>query len=762
VNKRKQIGEAIPRLDSIEKVTGLGTFAADVRLPGMLVGKFLVSPHPHAEILSIDTSKAENLPGVHAVVTADDISDKVRYNPASRFHAFLARQYVVFAGQPVAAVAADDLATAEAALDMIEVTYRPLPVVASLEQAIEPDCISVLHGQPIKEQVGSAHTQGVVIDDGEDEEELENESPNVADETSFSYGDFETAFTDSAVVIENTYTVPTVHQGYIEPHGVTAYWDKPDHVIVWECVQGVFAARGIIADGMGIPSTNITLNATDVGGGFGGKGEGIFGPIAVLLAKEAKRPVQLILTREEELIGANPAPHSIIRIKTGARADGTLTAVEADILVDAGAFPTGWIMANITATLRDNYRFEAWHVHGREVLTNKASVSSYRAPGAPNAHFAMESQIDEIALALGIDPLEVRLKNVIREGDLLTGKSPQDPVGSQEVLQAVAEHKAWLEPISHVSSDLLHGRGMSFGSWAGSNGPAGAVVYLESGGKFRFVIGTVDLTGSFTGLAQIAAEALGVSVDKIVMTKSSPDHAPFAPMSAGSQTIYAMGAAVLEAACDIRSKLLTHVAHDFGSYEADLAVDDDGIYLITQPDRRLTFSTLYELGTEWFAEFGPVIGVGSAPQRQRAPGFAACVAEVDVEPRTGKISLTKLTMFQDVGRAINPLLIEGQMQGAAAQSAAMALWEELIFDGAGQVSNRSLLDYRMPTAVDMPNIDTVIVEAPGGDGPFGAKLVGEPPMTVAVTAVANAVANATGKRVCDLPITPERVWRAMS
>jgi CO/xanthine dehydrogenase Mo-binding subunit len=762
MNERKQIGEAIPRLDSVEKVTGLGTFAADVRLPGMLVGKFLVSPHPHAEILGIDTSKAEKLPGVHAVVTGSDISDEVQYNPASRFHAFLARQYVVFAGQPVAAVAADDLATAETALDLIEVSYRSLPIVASLEQAIEPGCIPVLHGQPIKEQVGSAHTQGVIIDDGEEVVDQENESPNIADETSFTYGDLETAFADSAVVIENTYTVPTVHQGYIEPHGVTAYWDKPDHVIVWECVQGVFAAREIIADGLGIPPTKITLNATDVGGGFGGKGEGIFGPIAVLLAKEARRPVQLILTREEELIGANPAPHSIIRVKTGAKEDGTFTAIEAEILVDAGAFPTGWIMANITATLRDNYRFEAWHVHGREVLTNKASVSSYRAPGAPNAHFAMESQVDEIALALRLDPLKVRLKNVIREGDLLTGKSSQDPVGSQEVLQAVAEHKAWLEPMSDVSSDLLHGHGMSFGSWAGSNGPAGAVVYLESGGKFRFVVGTVDLTGSYTGLTQIAAEALGVSVDKIVMTKASPDHAPFAPMSAGSQTIYAMGAAVLEAACDIRSKLLTHVARDFGSYEADLAVDDDGIYLITQPDRKLTFSTLYELGTEWFAEFGPVIGVGSATQRKRAPGFAACVAEVSIEPRTGKISLTKLTMFQDVGRAINPLLIEGQMQGAAAQSAAMALWEELVFDDAGQVSNRSLLDYRMPTAADMPPIDTVIVESPGGDGPFGAKLVGEPPMTVAVTAVANAVANAIGKRVCDLPITPERVWRAIS
>lgn len=763
MSERNEVGRAIPRLDAVDKVTGIGAFAADIRLPGMLIGKFLASPHPHAEIVSIDTSKAEALPGVRAVVTAADISPKVHYDPVSRFHAFLARQYVVFAGQAVAAVAADTLSAAEAAVDLIEVTYRRLPVVADLKQAIQPGCTAVLHGLKREHAAGSAHTQVIAATENDPPAASDgSKSPNILDENVFSYGDVAAAFAASKIIVENTYTVPVVHQGYIEPHGVTAYWDRPDHVIVWECVQGVFAARALIADGLGIAHTAITLNATEIGGGFGGKGEGIFGPIAVLLAKKAARPVQLILTREEELIGANPAPHSIIRIKTGARADGTFTAVEADVLVDAGAFPTGWIMTNITATLRDNYRFEAWHMRGREVLTNKASVTAYRAPGGPNAHFAMESQVDDMARALNIDPLQIRLHNVIREGDMLTNKEAQDPIGATEVLKAVAAHPGWRNPLPKARAAILRGRSLSLGCWSGSTGPAGAVAYLEAGGVFRFVVGTVDLTGSYTGLSQIAAEALGVSLDRIVMTKASPDHAPFAPMSAGSQTIYAMGAAVLEAAFDIRAKLIGHVARDFDVAEAALALDDEGVYMVAQPGRRHAFSTLYELGTEWFAEYGPVIGVGSAAQRQRAPGYAACVAEVSVEPRTGKVSLERLTMFQDVGKAINPLLIEGQLQGAAAQSAAMALWEELAYDEAGQVRNRSLLDYRMPTAVDMPAIETVIVEVPGGDGPFGAKLVGEPPMTVAVTAVANAITAAIGRRVCDLPITPERVWQALS
>jgi len=759
----KWIGQPLPRIDAGEKVRGQAVFAADIKLPGMLVGKLLLSPHAHAEIMAIDTTKAEKLPGVRAVITAADIPSGVPYNPASRFHNFLARPFVVFVGQAVAAVAADDLATAEAALELIEVTYRLLPVVASFEDALRPGAELVIHGASRAEgSGGSAHTQLVIVEDVDDEDEEDSSSStNVADANTFTYGDLDAAFANSAVIVEESYRVPNVHQGYIEPHAVTAHWDRPDHVTVWECVQGAFDARNLIAETLGLSHSRITLNSTEIGGGFGGKGEGIFAPLAVLLAKKSRRPVQLVLTRQEELLGANPATRSFIRIRAGATEDGILTAIEADVLVDAGAFPTGWIMSNITATLRDDYRFQAWHMHGREILTNKASVTSYRAPGAPNLSFAIESHIDELARRLGIDPLAFRLKNVIHEGDLLTNKDLQTAVGAEEVLMALAGHPGWTSPAPTPGSGLLRGRGLALGSWAGGTGPAGALAILDAGGKVRIVLGTVDLSGSFTSLAQIAADALGASIDQVVINKASPDFAPFAPMSAGSQTIYAMGAAVKEAALDLRAKMVRYAAKDFEAEESEVSVDEEGVFLVAQPGKRLGFDTLYQLGTQWFAEYGPLVGQGSAPQRQRAPGYAACIAEVTVNPRTGKITVDRLVIAQDAGKAINPLLIEGQMQGGVTQSISIALWEELLYDNQGQIRNPSLLDYRMPTAADLPLIETIIVEAPGGDGPFGAKLVGEPPMVPALAAVTNAITAAIGTRVTDLPVTPERVWRAI-
>jgi CO/xanthine dehydrogenase Mo-binding subunit len=759
----KWIGRPLPRIDAGEKIRGQAVFAADIKLPGMLVGKLLLSPHAHAEIMSIDTAKAERFPGVRAVITAADIPAGVPYNPASRFHNFLARHFVVFVGQAVAAVAADDLATAEAALELIEVTYRLLPVVASFEDALRPGAELVIHGASRAEgSSGSAHTQLVIAEDVDDEDEEDSSrSTNVADANTFTYGDLDAAFANSAVIVEESYRVPNVHQGYIEPHAVTAHWDRPDHVTVWECVQGAFDARNLIAETLGLSHSKITLNSTEIGGGFGGKGEGIFAPLAVLLAKKSRRPVQLVLTRQEELLGANPATRSFIRIRAGATEDGILTGIEADVLVDAGAFPTGWIMSNITATLRDDYRFQAWHMHGREILTNKASVTSYRAPGAPNLSFAIESHIDELARQLGIDPLAFRLKNVIHEGDLLTNKDLQTAVGAEEVLMALAGHPGWTSPAPTPGSGLLRGRGLALGSWAGGTGPAGALAILDAGGKVRIVLGTVDLSGSFTSLAQIAADALGASIDQIVINKASPDFAPFAPMSAGSQTIYAMGAAVKEAALDLRAKMVHYAAKDFAVEESEVSVDEEGIFLVAQPGKRLGFDTLYQLGTQWFAEYGPLVGQGSAPQRQRAPGYAACIAEVTVNPRTGKTTVDRLVIAQDAGKAINPLSIEGQMQGGVTQSVSIALWEELLYDNEGQIRNPSLLDYRMPTAADLPLIETIIVEAPGGDGPFGAKLVGEPPMVPALAAVTNAITAAIGMRVTDLPVTPERVWRAI-
>lgn len=759
------VGRRMPRFDAEEKVRGQAMFAADAHLPGELVAKFLPSAHAHAEILSVDTSRAEALPGVRAVITAADIPGIDTYDPNSRFHAFLARRYAVFAGQPVAAVAADDLATAEEALDLIEVAYRPLPVIHDIDEALKPGAALVAHSeQKLTWSTGAGHSQTAAIQhDDEPEASNGDEHSNAIEKIAFRYGDLLAAFADSDVVIENTYTVPVVHQGYIEPHAVMAYWDRPNHITVWECVQGAFAARDLIARTLGIPQTAITLNATEIGGGFGGKVEGLFAPLVVLLAKKAGRPVKLVLTRAEEFWAADPAPATRIRAKSGAKKDGTLTGLEVEVLLDAGAFPTGWIMTSVTLGLRNVYNFKAWYLRGMEVLTNKASVAAYRAPGGPNASFAIESQMDDMARALGIDPLEFRRGNLTLEGDLLANREPQVKIGAVEVLDALVDHGAW-PPTSLAERDengWLIGRGMAIGGWDGANGPASALVILEADGNIRVTLGTVDLTGSYTSMAQIAAEALGVSVGRIVMSKASPDYAPFAPMSAGSQTIYAMGAAVFQAAQDLRDKILEHVAQYRSLPTDQFAINDVGVYQIDDPKSVVGFPMLFQLGSEWFATGGPLIGVGSADKRQRAPGYAASVAEVAIDPDTGFVRLRRLVTAQDAGKAINPLLVEGQIQGGSVQSAGFALWEDLMFDQNAHVRNPGLLDYRIATAADVPRIEALIVEAPGGDGPYGAKIVGEPSIIPPVAAIANAVTAAIGVRITDLPLTPERIWRAM-
>ncbi len=335
----------------------------------------------------------------------------------------------------------------------------------------------------------------------------------------------------------------------------------------------------------------------------------------------------------------------MIKVKTGAKNDGTLTAIDAEILVDAGAFPSGWIMSSITLTLRNSYKFNAWRLKGMEVLTNKASIAAYRAPGGPNVSFAIESQIDELAHQLGMDPIAFRIKNLVQEGDPLASMEPQVRTGAREVLEALVESGAWPgAPLPGGAEDgWLHGRGVAMGGWDGSNGPASAIAVLDADGRFRIVLGTVDLTGSFTSLAQIAAEALGVSVDRVVMSKASPDFAPFAPMSAGSQTIFAMGPAVKEAAADLRCKLFQHAANSLGVSTDELKIDDEGISVMAETASRLSFEMLFQSSTEWFATRGPLIGQGSAPLRQRSPSFSASVAEVAVDPETGYVKLARLT-----------------------------------------------------------------------------------------------------------------------
>jgi CO/xanthine dehydrogenase Mo-binding subunit len=749
------IGRPLPRIDAEEKVRGEATFAADVGLPHLLVGKFLPSPHAHAEILSINTSRAEALKGVRAVITGADIPEVERYNPSRRIFAVLARKFAVFAGQPVAAVAAEDQATAEAALELIEVEYRLLPVVSTPQEAIKPDSPVVSRDPRVGEQEepdGKAATE-------------KKKPSNITFRQMFEHGDTDAGFAGSDVIVERTYVMPSLHQGYIEPHTVTAFWDRKDHVTVWACVQGVFWARDVIATVLGIPQANITLNSTEIGGGFGGKGEGLFGPLAVLLAKKAKRPVKLVLTRKEEMTGANPAPHSIISIKTGAKKDGTLTAVEGTVLTDAGAFPSDLVITmSILMLLRNNYRFQAWRLEALEVVTNKASIGAYRAPGGVNASFAMESMMEEIAGILGIDPLTMRLKNIAVKGDMLTTMQPQAEEGGKEVLKTLAEHAAWRDPPPPREGEdgLLHGRGLGLGCWTNARWPASAVTFLEANGKIRIVLAAVDLTGSFTSLAQIAADALGVSMKQILMSKTGLDNAPYAPIAGGSGMIYAMGTAVKEAALDLRAKIMVRAAKELKVAETELEVNDEGVFIASSPDRSCSFEMLYRLETDLMsARYAPLVGHGSTLPQKRAPAYVASVAEVAVDPETGQVNLTRLTTAQDVGKAINPLSVEGQIQGASIQSAGMALWEEIMYDEKAQVRNPGFLDYLMPRADDVPMIETIMIEAPGGDGPDGAKGVGEPPIIASIAAVANAVTAAIGARIYDLPLTPEKVWRAL-
>lgn len=756
------VGQRLPRIDAEAKVRGQAIFGADVQLAHTLTAKMLGSPHPHARIISIETSEAEALAGVYAVVTAADIPSAAKYDRASRYHAFLAREFAVFPGQPIAAVAAEDAAIAQEALKLIRVEYEVLQPVLTIQDGLRPDLPAVIHGDESATLVESATGHTTMTQANDDaSDDVRPTSPNIKNQRVHEHGDLDTAFASSDVIVDHTYAVPEVHQGYIEPHSFVAHWDSVDHVTVWESTQGAFAAWSNIADTLGIPLANITLNTTEIGGGFGGKIEGLAAPIAVLLAKKARRPVKLVLTRAEELVGANPSPASVIRVKAGARKDGTLTGLDAEVLMDCGAFTSGWIHDVIAVLMRNTYNFEAWRIKSVEVLTNKASITAYRAPGAVNAAFAIESQIDEIAHRLSLDPLQLRRQNLTLEGDLLADGSAQKRVGSAEVLDALASHPAWTSeaPKREGADGRLYGRGIGMGVWSGAAGSAGAIAKLESDGTVRIIVGTVDLTGSFTSMAQIAAEALGIDVNRIVITKASPDIALKAPMSAGSQTIFTMGLAVRRAAENLRAELLRYAADDLGVDVGDLTTE--GNRIVDALGNSVSLEMLYRMGTGGYGD-GPLVGQGTVPSRSAVPGTAAAVAEVAIDPSTGQIELTRLTMFQDVGRAINRLAVEGQMQGGAVQSVGMALWEEIMWDAGGQVRNPSLLDYRKATFADVPPIETVIIEAPGSDGPYGAKLVGEPPIIPPAPAIANAVANALGVRVCDLPITPERVWRALN
>ena len=754
----KGVGVSIPRPDGPEKVTGRVQYVADIQPKGLLHAKLLRSPHAHAKIVSIDTSAAKALPGVRAVLTAKDIPHLKKKAP-TRAHAVLAIDRVVFMGQPVAAVAADEPSIAEEALDLIKVEYEVLAASIDPLKAMLPGAPPVADaGTEADTSEALAHSAVAIA-----KSEAPAKAVNISQQARLTRGDPAKGFAESDHILEKTYRVPMVHQGYLEPHAVLAEWDRNGLLTLWASTQGSFNTRSEVADVLGIPENQIRVIPVECGGGFGGKIRALCEPITAVLAQVTKRPVRYVMTRREELQAGMPAPQVIIKLKTGVKRDGTLMALDAETVIDSGAF-SGAVLAVSAVFLGSMYKWPSFDVRGFEVLTHKPSVAAYRAPVAPQTIFAIESQMEQIARDLDLDSVEFRMRHLIQEGDPMVNGQPWQNNGAKQVLSRIADHPHWKTRKQWVTAGKngkRRGVGLALGGWLGGLQPTGATVRLNPDGSLAVLTGQVDIAGTNISLAQIAASAYGVDTDLVRITTGDTDTAPMTGLSAGSKTIYTVGAAVLQAAEDARRQTFEIAAAELEASVHDLELVDGKVTVRGMPDKGITLATIGKKGNLYMSKTPPVLGKANPAFTQQAPGFAAQLARLEVDADTGEVTILDFVIVQDVGKAINPMGVEGQMQGGAVQSLGMALTEGLLFDDSGRLTNPSLLDYRKLTAADLPNLETIIVEVPAPAGPFGARGVGEPPIIPAPAAIANAIQNATGARLTELPMNPERIALAL-
>jgi CO/xanthine dehydrogenase Mo-binding subunit len=765
------IGKPITRLEGTHKVTGDSAYAADLQLPGMLHCKLLRSPHAHARIKRIDASKALALEGVVRVATAEDLPKPDAKRLGNRANIMLAIDEVTFYGEPVAAVLAEDLSTAEQAIELIEVEYEELPVVLDPIAAMDP--ASPLARKPVQEIDRSEQRGHAAV---EMQEHGSGQPSNIASQARFTRGDIEQGFAEADCVIERKWHSAMMHQGYIEPHATVADYNAASgELTIWTATQGQFFVRDQVSVMLKIPETKVRVIGMELGGGFGGK-ISLMQPLVGGLSRLVGRPVKHIFTRTDDLLGATPSPQCHVDLKTGMKKDGSVTAIKARLVYDSGAYPGAPAVVG-AILIGGYYNFPHLDIESFEVLTNKVSVGAIRAPGAHNATFAIESHMDMMARELGLDPLAVRLQNAVGKGDEMPSKQAYPSIGLKECLQAAQESDLWKSRGKNGGADRLRlggqvppvppgngkkrGIGLAVGGWLGGLQPASAYVELNGDGTITVVVGANDITGTNTSFAQIAAEELGVPLDRINVVTGDTKTAPFAGMSAGSKTLFTVGRAVKAAAEDARQQLFAIAAERLEANPDDMESAEGQIRVKGSPDKALPLRRLGGITTGFGALHPPVIGRGAITARAQAPGFTAQIAEVEVDSDTGEVTVLRWFSAQDAGFAINPLSVAGQIQGGTAQGIGIGLWEEMLYDDKGRLLNPGFLDYRMPTAMDVPDIETKIVEVPSDDGPYGARGVGEPSIIAGAAAIANAVEDALGVRVTEAPITPERVLRAL-
>ena len=735
------LGKSYPRVDGADKVTGRSQYASDVYLPGMLYCKVLKSTRTHARIVNIDTSKAEQSPGVRAVITARDFPD-VRYgSTALKDRRVLAMEKVSYIGDPIVAVAAVDELTAQEALELVKVEYEDLPTVVSPLDAVGT-------GAPM------VH---------ENMEQFEGFSPdlvgNLCTILDSDRGDVDKAFQEADYVFEDTLKSQAINQGFLEPMVCVVDVDPSGRINVWASTQGSYQIRAQLAGLIDVPISRIRVIAMELGGGFGAKLRVCIEAFPLMLALKTNKPVKMIATREEVFTLCGPRLPTSIYLKTGVMKDGTIVAREAVSVFDMGAYlgggPTNGISHGLGAYHIPNYR-----LHSYGVYTNKIWTGSYRASGVADMTFATESHMDVIAHKLGIDPLEFRLKNALEDGDstVLGAKIPRN--GLKETLRAVGEALGTKGSRSEDGGKIATGVGIALGEWKSGSGPSTASVSLNEDGTISVLTGSVDISGTDTVLAQIAAETLGVGMEQVIIAKRDTDLAPYTQPSGGSRIIYSQGKAVQMATQDAKDKLLALAAERWQLLPDALECAGGRVYVQDNQTQAYTLAQLARMSLT--SRGGPIIGIGSLSSMPFAPVFNTQGVEVKVDRETGQVRVTRLVQAQDVGTPINPMAVEGQLEGGAVQGIGRALTEDVIIDKKdGRVLNPSFTTYLMPLAADMPTIENILVEVPTEEGPFGARAVAEPPGFGPPAAIANAVYDAVGVRIKELPITPEKILAAL-
>ena len=743
----KWVGTRPVRPDGVPKVTGAAKFGADYHLPGMLYGRVLRSPHAHARIRSIDTSRAEALPGVKAVMTGADLPDhpfeyvgpeRLAVNFWHVTRNIMGREKVLYEGHAVAAVAAISNVIANRALALIDVDYEVLPHVIDVDEAMAEDAPLLFEDMV---------TRGV--------DPAPERPSNVAKRVGFEIGDVDAGFAGADEIVEKHYRTAPIHQAYIEPQACLANWEGGGKAELWSSSQGHFTVRNLTAKLTGMTIGDLKVNPAEIGGGFGGKTIVYLEPVALTLSRMSGHPVRMNMSREEVFKGTGPTSGASMAVKIGVKRDGAITAAEAILKYQAGAFPGSPVMNGCMCAFAP-YDIPNQRTVGYDVVSNRPKAAAYRAPGAPISAYAVESTMDIAAKTVGMDPLEFRLKNAATPGTQMVYGPKLAHGGYVETVRALLDHPGYHEPLGPNQ-----GRGSASGFWFNGAGDSGANVAVNADGTVTIATGSPDIGGTRASMAIMAAETLGIDYDLIQSNVVDTETVPYCHVTGGSRVTYATGLAVINACEQIIDDLRGRAALMW-DVDIDAVVWEDGCAKPASSNvGDFEPLSLKDIASKFSATGGPIGATGTVNAGGQAPGFSTQFCDVEVDPETGRVEILRFVIAQDAGRAIHPSYVEGQMQGGVVQGIGWALNEEYIYDEDGRLSNPGFLDYRVPVASDVPMIEPIVVEVPNPNHPYGVKGVGEVSICPPMAAIAHAVADAIGRRMQDLPMSPPKILEAL-